>query len=227
MKRTTAVKVFLASVIALVLILIFLPKNRSGKGAPPGSSQRYPMLMDNFSRSIYKNGQLFLKVKADEVKIAPKKLLVFNLAVFNELLLKNVAVELHLENNEPAGKKTDKVNLFDSIIESKYGANGAKIRNGFTFRVFTSNVLTLELKAVSADFKTANNIVFHDATLEHFPSGRRIKAKSIYWDDPKSRFMVAGSYEASSPKGKAGGRGLIVDLNFNLEPLRNPLFHKK
>jgi flagellar basal body P-ring protein FlgI len=185
------------------------------------------MLMDNFSRSIYKNGKLFFKVKADEVKIAPKKFLVFNLAVFNELLLKNVAVELHLENNESAGKKIDEVNLFNSIIEAKYGENGAKIRNGFTFRVFTSNALTLELKAASADFKTANNIVFHDATLEHFASGRRIKAKKIYWDDPKSRFMVAGFYEASSPKGKARGRGLIVDLNFNLEPLRSPLFHKK
>jgi len=227
MKKTTAVKVFLASAIALVLILAFLPKYRSGKGASPRSAQRYPMLMDHLSRSIYKNGKLFLKVKADEVKISPKKFLIFNVSAFNELLLKNVEVELHVENQKPAGKETDKVNLFESIIEAKYGGNGAKIRSGFTFRVFTSDVLTLELKAASADLKTANNIVFHDSTLEHFASSRRIKAKKIYWDDSQNRFMVAGFYEASSPKGKARGRGLIVDLNFNLEPLRHPLFHKK
>ncbi len=56
--------------------------------------------------------------------------------------------------------------------------------------------------------------------MEDVLSGRLIKSSSVIWDDKEKVFKVPGEYIAMTPKGQARGRGIKVDLDFVVSPLK-------
>lgn len=192
-----------------------------------------PLSMKGLSYKVYDHGKLLLKVEANELKIAPRNFFIFNINSVNELILTDVKAELYddMDFKDNKSEEDKGIDLFNSIIEEAINkGKGTElitraIIRGMDVNIYNSGLLRLKLKAPSAEIKQKEReTVFYNATLEHPHTGRLINAAEIFWNGQKRAFLIPGLYEASSPKGKARAKGLIVDLNFNLEAIQNKDF---
>ncbi len=117
-------------------------------------------------------------------------------------------------------------NYFSSFLDFTLGKSKGQgiiskaIIKGVSIGIYNNDKLVFSIISPVAEIGLSNDrSFFYNVTLEHPSTKRFIYAKKIYWDNKDGRFIVPGIYKASSKKGKATGKGLAIDLGFNLIPL--------
>jgi hypothetical protein len=223
MKKSSAVKIISILALGLLVVWAFLPEKKRSNTLP--QSYNPPLLINGLSYKAYNNGILVSKMEAEEFKIRPRKFFIFNIKSVNEAILTNVKLNMYLKNKELAD--IDLLNpIFDATTDKGTGKGTGiglitrAIIKGIDVNIFISDVLTHKLKATSADFMLKKKrIVFYNASLEHPPSSRLISADKIIWDAQEKAFMVYNLDKTSSTKEKAKGKGLKIDLDFNIKPI--------
>jgi hypothetical protein len=232
MKRHFFLKASLVLVLALsvgVTIWVWIHK----KATPQSFSSeqkhyRIPMRITGLDGSRVYGGKLFTRVRADEFKVGPRKFFIFNIRPFNEVVLTNAILEVHLYPEMPKG-----VGLFslgENILSAKdanakttlkgMGVLTRGVINGFILEVFKAGrpCLLVKAKKVYIDFKRKEaNLI--DASIKEILSQKLIKSESIIWSEKEKIFKIPGPYFTLTPRGRANGKGIKVDLDFVVSPL--------
>ncbi|MBW2090147.1 MAG: hypothetical protein JRI37_14425 [Deltaproteobacteria bacterium] len=202
------------------------------KKAPPQSFSseqkhyRSPMRITGLDGSTFYGDKLFTRVRADEFKISPRKFFIFNIKPFNEVVLTNAILEVHLYPEMPGG--VGLFSLADNILSAKDAKTTLKgmgvltrgMINGFILEVFKADrpCLLVEAKKVYIDFKRKKTNLI-DASIKEILSQKLIISKSIIWSEKEKIFKIPGPYFTLTGRGRANGKGIKVDLNFVVSPL--------
>ena len=187
----------------------------------------YPIRIMGFSNSLYEDNKLVARVEAAEFKINPRKFFAFNIKPLNEATLTDVRLEIHLYKDT-----SSKVDLLPfGIVESllvKKGSAGLKgmgkvtrgVIKGLTIEIYKAERLAMIVKAEKAYMNFKNQeLKIRNGSIEEVASQKVIKSKLITWDNKTKIFKVPGAYLVETPKGKATGKAIKVDLDFVVSPL--------
>ena len=83
--------------------------------------------------------------------------------------------------------------------------------------VYRDQVLELRIRARDGYVDRGKGTVrLAKASIEHMQKQRRIASDAIFWDQRESRFKIPGRYVADTPQGRARGRGIAVNLDFEV-----------
>ena len=239
MTRSLLSKLILICLAGLILALAArIYMQSEGVSAPAVTEEKTstsPMTIRGFGFSTYLDDRLSTRVSADLFRIRPRKFSIFKVRSLNEAALSKARFEIHPDAAEN-GKPTEGVleslgSQFSSRAQGLAGMKGVGnitrvVMDGMEMAFFRRKYPHLQVRAQKGemDFKK-KEIRMEQALLEHLPSQKKIAASTIIWDDEARVFKIPGKYQAQTPKGRASGRGITVDLDFRVEKLplaRNP-----
>ncbi len=233
MSQPLPVKTSLILVIALSLgfIILWGLSQRKETATPPVEKKTspYPTWIKGFNASTYEGDRLITKIEADEFKINPRRFFIFNIKPFNEATLTNVRLEIHLYKG--MSSKADLFSFSEGVLPLMNGGKKFAVKGmglitrgvikGLVLKIYRADRLSMVVKAGKGyiDFKKQETKM-KGVSMEDVLSGRLIKSSSVIWDDKEKVFKVPGEYIAMTPKGQARGRGIKVDLDFVVSPLK-------
>jgi hypothetical protein len=216
-------KVLILIIVVLLFMYGFLPEKNENKISK--QTFIHPLLIKGFSSEVKDdNGELISNIAADMIKIRPRKFFVFSIKSVSEAFLTNVKADLFVleKENEKENILTGHIaNAVNALIKEQKGIGVVSriIMEEVKINVHNSDIVTLKLKAKSAEVLKNKNVNFSNVILENPISNKLIKANKVIWDFQEATFRIPNMYLAVSSKGRAKGQGLKVDLNFNLYPL--------
>jgi hypothetical protein len=185
---------------------------------------------ENIHFNSYEEGTLFQKILIGRIYIAQKKFKIFRVRNTNELIIENLKIVKNDDGDnfkaKAAEDDTDLVDLLSSIGGGSVDFSGGQFGlivavevDSFEFtRVKQDRSVTLSAKSARAK-PGKDRLELYNLVVRQNDTGRAIYAKKGVFDMSNDRVKIAGNYRVSSPKGEASGKGLAVDLYFNLEAL--------
>jgi len=227
--RSLLLKVTLISFIFLSFVFIYLvlfqKKEISNTSSLQEINRQYPIIITGINSTTYNKNRLLANLRADEFKVNPRRFLFFNIKPFNEFTLTNVRLRYHLYEDIPT-----QAGLFNfgesllSLTKDKTNSNSMGlitrgVIKGLILEIYKKKQLSLVIKAQKAYIdinKKKINLIGTD--IEDVLSKKYIKSKAVVWDDKDKIFKIPGNYIATTPKGKAKGKGIKIDLDFVVTP---------
>ena len=220
-----------AGLIVVCMVVFGLGYLAVSKQHGPSGSQRAPTTLPfyqgitDFSYQIYGPNGLVTRLQADTLAIVPRRFLVFNIRSINEVHVANVHLETYLYEEE--APDTEPVTAVTGLLEpigigvgkrrsrDEFGLITRSLVSGIVMKVFRKDSLAVVIRAEHAVIKSEGGKPrFLKASLEDAESTRRILADKIIWDEKDRVFMIPGHYVAHTPRGRASGRGIRIDLDF-------------
>lgn len=169
--------------------------------------------------------------KADEFKINPRAYGVFLIQPIKEATLTNAFIEVYLSAQDDSMQEVDLFpsSLATSAISAADTEEQKKLlvrRIGFVTRLMVQKVrfsiykdeeLTITFTADQAltDLKNGETVL-RGFQIEHKASRKIISARTAIWDAKENVFKIPSEYIAVTPKGKAKGYGIKVNLDFKV-----------
>jgi hypothetical protein len=192
-----------------------------------------PIVIKGISAQELKGGKLVYSFKADEFKINPRAFGVFLIQPIKEATLVNAYMEVYLSVQ---GNSMQEVDLFPSSLLSsatsssdpkakRLSMSGIGVITRLVFKKLHLNIYKGEelviTVAASEAFTNLKNkeTVFKGVQIEHKTSRKFISTRSAKWDAREKVFKIPGEYMAVTPKGKAKGYGIKVNLDFNVKKI--------
>lgn len=239
--RSPIIKISLISIIFLsvsITLLLLVQKK-----TPPDTSNalikvkeeyyREPLKIMGLKQRTYNNGKLTTLVEADEFKVRPRKhhflfnmspiiniKPIFNIRPFNEAILKNAKFEVHLYPEISA--ETGLFFIGKNMVSSDLQGMGIVTRvliEGLIMDIYKDDILSLVVEADKARIHIRKKEVkLINATIKDMSSQKHITSRLIIWNEKEKVFKIPGPYIAVTPKGKATGTGINLDLDFNATP---------
>jgi hypothetical protein len=175
-------------------------------------------------------GKRAYSFKADEFKISPRAFGFFLIQPVREATLVNAFIEVYL----PAqGNSTREVDLFPSSLtsydtsssdpqEERLSMSGIGLITRLVFKnlhfnIYRGEELTIAVAAGEAFTNLKKKeTVLKGVQIEHKPSRKIISTRSAIWDAKEKVFKIKGEYTAVTPKGKAKGYGIKINLDFKV-----------
>jgi len=233
MRQYHLFKYSLAVVVAFVIgIIVRVPLQKREPCSFPVSDEinrPYPIWIKGLTASKFDGDKILSQVRAEEFKVNPRRYFVFNIRPFNEATFTNVRLETHYYPD--LTEKTKELGLFppaEHMIPIKVAKVPLKgegiitrgVVTGFIWEIFKADRLCLVVKAKAAqiDFKE-KEIKLINVSIEDESSQKLIMSRSAIWSEKEKSFRIPGKYLAATPKGKAVGKGIKLDLNFVASPL--------
>lgn len=237
--RSFIIKVFFILVSCLVSgVLIWGVLQKKGALKPAEGIKDgiiYPLSIKGISSSSYdNNGRLLMQIKADEIKVNPRRFFVFNIKSINEITITNIKAAFYFYEDKPKSDadkpqlEVDLLNLYEGVMHQKKGNAVPKelgritrgVIKGFTLEIYKKGKIFVIVKANEGEIDFRKKIVeMKDVHLEEIMSKKVIKSNFAVWDNKEKVFKIPGEYIATTPKGSAKANGLRVDLNFGVEKL--------
>lgn len=190
----------------------------------PSSSKVYPVI-------LFRNAGKVYFFKADEFKINPRAYGVFLIQPIKEATLTNAFIEVYLSAQDDSMQEVDLFpsSLATSAISAADTEEQKKLlvrRIGFVTRLMVQKVrfsiykdekLTITFTADQAltDLKNGKTVL-RGFQIEHKASRKIISARTAIWDAKENVFKIPSEYIAVTPKGKAKGYGIKVNLDFKI-----------
>ncbi len=239
MTRSFIIKILLILVLCLASgALIWSLVQKKGAHKPAERMEdgiSYPLSIKGISSSSYdSNGRLLMQIKADEIKVKPRRFFVFNIKSINEVTITNVKAAFYFyedktksDVNKPQ-TDVDLLNLYEGVIHQKKGDAVPKefgritrgVIKGFTLEIYRKEKLSVIVKANEGEIDFRKKMVeMKDVHLEEVLSKKIIKSNFAVWDNKEKFFKIPGEYIAATPKGSAKARGLKIDMDFKVEKL--------
>lgn len=171
------------------------------------------LVIEGYNTSNYLGGRLVSRIEAEQLSIAPHKVGIFRIRMYDRFTLDNARIDFF---PELAGDETGFL-AFDEIKAIRKG----HIRD-LVLTFHDAQGPALRLTAETADVNLHNDrIKLTKAILEHLGSGRRIAGRAMFWDGATKLFTIPGAFFAESPSGKQTGKEVTIDLDFSLS---KPIF---
>ena len=235
MSRSLILKISIPLLLLLALAFAFWSSKSPIKSSPTHtlneSYDTYPLIITGVDFKSFDDTRFLIRIKADEIKINPRKFLIFNIRKVNELTITNANLEVYLQPDGEDKNKEPYLLTENNIPESIYPKKNraSDVRLGMVTRGVVKNIVVkmfndqeplLVIKAVSAniDFKN-KEVKFKKVQVEHIPSGKLISASTILWDEQKECFKIPGKYFVNAPEGGVWGKKIQFDNNFIFSPL--------
>lgn len=179
--------------------------------------------MQGFEQTIFnRSGKPAFRISADKLNLGSRKIGVFTLRPLIESTIINAKANAYI--NVDVDGQTDGL-LFAQAVQSlhnsaltKVAAKQGKTRiRGIDLYIHHNGKPSLRVTARGSTVDWSRpDIIFSRAVLEDLATGRRIQSRRMQWNQAKERFEIVGAYAAESRKGTAEGRGLAIDLAYNL-----------
>ena len=224
----------LVIVITGIFVFIFLSRSGIPKQANPrpdiAAQGTYPIATDLAVQSFDAYGLASL-IEVDDLTIAPRQLMFFNMRSFNEAVLTNAVIKTYINDRADIERSITPLNdQFISLYDNKknkkqrqnneFGLISRGVINGVNWEIYRDKALKISLKAKKAYIdKDKTKPRFIQARLESIKAEKFIISKEIIWSAKKKVFMIPGEYFAQTPKGQAKGKGIQVDLDFSVKLL--------
>ena len=228
------IKIFLISIVFLSvgLILFVSVQKKTQSDTSNSLTRKYhpgPLSITGLKQRTYSDGKLTTLMEADELKVRPRKQYflfnmspiinirpIFNIRPFNEAILKNAKLEIHLypEISEGAGLFLIDKNMLSSDLKGM-GIITRVLIKGLAINIYKNEILSLKVTADKACFhlrKKKLNLI--DAAITDILSQKHIMSRFIIWDEKEKVFKIRGQYIAVTPKGKTAGMGIKLDMDF-------------
>jgi hypothetical protein len=233
MSNSSILKISIPSLLLLALAFAFWNSEYSIKSSPDHAFietySTYPLKISGVDFKSFDDSRLLVRIKADEIKINPRKFLIFNIRKVNELTITNANLEVYLKPDAEDKKPylLTENNIPESIYPKKNRASDIKLGmvtrgvvKNIAVKMFNDQELLLVIKAPSAniDFKN-KEVKLKTVQVEHIPSGKHITASTIYWDEQNECFKIPGKYFVNAPEGNVWGKKVRFDTNFIFSPL--------
>ena len=187
-----------------------------------------PVVIKGITYHDVQVGRRVYSFKADEFRIHPRAIGVFLIQPIKEATLVNAFIEVYLSTE---GNPTQEVDLFPSSFSSslisssdpeakKLSMSGIGVITRLVFKnlhlnIYKDEKLTITVAASEAFTNLKNKeTVFKGVQIEHKPSRKVISTRSATWDAREKVFKIPGEYIAVTPKGRAKGYGIKVNLDF-------------
>ena len=229
MSRSRFVTVSLIFVLCLSLVFVLwnLSQRKETRVSSIGHkpSSHPPLKIKGLSYSKYNNDRLIARLDADELTVSQRRFWVFNILPFNEAILTNARLELHLYENKNKGTHSD-VDLLSSaksllsVDEKGKSTSGAGlvtrvIIDSLVVEMYKADRLSMLIKAKKAyiNFKR-KKIDMKGVSLEDVFAGKLIKSESAIWDNESKVLKIPGEYTTETPEGITAGRRIEVDVGF-------------
>ena len=227
MKRNFLLKI---SIFFLVLAgLGFLAAKDHFKSAPVASSASKslkvnPFVMQGVDYTAYENALPVMRIRADEIKINPRKILAFNIRKINEVTITNARMEIYLT---PNSRENNPFSYIERTIAPILLEKDVKRRSGTEFGLITRGVvkkmnivvldqqkpvLSIQANTAVLDLKK-NKVKMQSACVNDPPTERSISGETIFWDGKNKCFSIPGPYSLISPSGNHTGHKIQFDLN--------------
>lgn len=236
MNRSSIVKVSLSLVVVLFLGIIVWAvaqiKEPSHLGSLEESRSPFPIYIKGLSSNKYEGNRLVARIKADEFKINPRRFFVFNIRPFDEVTLTNVRLEVHLcpEMPKEVGLDMGLFSLAENVLSVRKGKPTLKgiglltrgVVQGLVLKVYKADKLSLVVKAEQAyvDFKKKKTRL-KGASVKDLSSDKLITSRSIIWNHSEKVFKIPGEYVATTRGKMARGKGIKLDLDLAVNPLKH------
>jgi hypothetical protein len=186
----------------------------------------YPLQITGFDYSSCNDRGPVYRIKADELKINPRKFFIFNIRPFNEVTLENaeIAVYLYPDAGEQVGLFPLK-EQFTKTARSKdlpkgFGLLTRGIIKNLILKLYRAEKEQLIVRAQKARIDFKKNVTkLSDASIQDITTDQVITSKTMYWSEKEKAFRIPGEYFVASPLGRTEGKGTKIDLEFATKPL--------
>ena len=197
--------------------------------APASASSPTVTTIKGFSLARQDDDRLLFQIDAEELTIQPKHFFVFNIKSIDEMVITNAVAKLYLRQGE--SKDIDLLAFVDIniILDPSKGQtfrdialiSGVRIRP-FTLHIYKDNTLAFIVQAEEAliTFLGQKAMRMKRCSLEDVLTHKSIMSELIIWDSQQKTFNVPGNYLAVTPRGKATGQRIKVDINFVVTAFR-------
>ncbi|MBN2063036.1 MAG: hypothetical protein JW882_21715 [Deltaproteobacteria bacterium] len=234
MKKFISTTACLAVLITLIIgsVILKLKKKESLPALPISAEKQNssPMVIRGFDANSYYHEKLVSRVRADELKIIPRKFYIFNIRPFNEFVLTNSRIEIYIDpdiledNNEVTSSNNeyllpDLSDIFSSNSKN-IGIITQGIVNGLIFEIYINENLFYVVRAKEAqvDIKKKQAELV-DVSIEETSARRMISANYVIWDDQEKSFIIPGEYRVVSDTLRAMGKGIKLDFKYDLNSI--------
>jgi len=233
MSRSLILKISTSLLLLLTFAFAFWISKTSIKSPPDHNLDKrygtYPLRITGVDFKSFDDTRFKVRIKADEIKINPRKFLIFNIREVNELTITNANLEVYLqpETENPKPYLLTENNIPENIYPKKnkarakgFGMVTRGVVKNIVVKMFNDQKPLLVIKATSAniDFKK-KEVKLKEAQVEHIPSGKHISASTILWDEQKECFKIPGKYFVNAPEGGGWGKNIQFNTNFIFSPL--------
>lgn len=217
--------ILLVSIVVCVGCWVVISPKSPGPDADLALYERFdpacPLKIKGLTYISYENERRVMEMSMEELKIGPRKFMIFNIAEFNELTITNANIKLYLTNGHRNPRPFEVIEMMTAPMKSKknsrinLGIVTRGVMKEVSLQIYTDKLLHLTVEAVGAeiDFKR-EKIEMKNARVEHRASGKSIFSSLILWDIERNRFKVPGKYIAQTPAGEVEGRKVEFDLDF-------------
>lgn len=227
---------WLSLALIAVLVLVFgsgyqsvNSKYHAVETASQNPHERLHQKITGLSFNQYSDHGIVTRLEADTLTVVPRRLLFFNIKSINEVRLSNVRAETYIYPD--ASQETRLLPRTADMLTSESGSSnnnpaselGLITRStvdGVHLKIFKAGSLAVVLRAGHAETDMISGKTrLKNAIIENPGATRRITSKKMTWDAKDQEFRIPGNYVAYTDKGRASGRGIKVDLDFQISSL--------
>ncbi|MDQ5988147.1 MAG: hypothetical protein CSYNP_03903 [Syntrophus sp. SKADARSKE-3] len=187
-----------------------------------------PVVIRGISYRESKNDGTLYALKASVFKIKPRDFGIFSIQPIKETLLADAIIDIYLpfSHDKDGSGKLDifpsMPNSYQTEAESHRAIEGIGlitrgVINNLSIHIYHGDQMTMAVTARKAVIHFFNQeTVLEDANIEHKVSRRFVTAQTMLWDGQERVFKIPGQYKAATPKRKASGYGIKVNLVFKV-----------
>ena len=213
---------------AALILFILVQKNNSQhlpsiEDTPPS----HPARITGLKYSAYEEGRLLSRMQAEEFEVRPRKFWVFNIRPWNEAVIVNAKLEVHLSENTPSegdiflGKFLIPDYEEGTATSKGMGLITRVVIKGLVLEIYRENKPSVIARArgASIDLRTKEARLI-SASLQGVASKKRIESRLMIWENSEKVFKIPGEYVAFTPTGMRKGREVKVDMDLSLRALK-------
>ena len=220
MRRRKSIQVLLLlAILAIVCYVTLKVVSKPGEEEnPPSTDAPADNLFDikGFSVSNYSGADLVYKIRADELRISPRKFSIFKIRIYNQASLKNVHIRAYLAPGR------EQLKLFPL---EQMGTVNRSLCDGFQLDIYRSgkHIFNVSAEQARADLIRKKTTLLK-TVITYIPSAEKIAGRSVVWDERSQNFLIFGPFLKETKAGRTLGRGIRVDLLNHQIPIKPKLY---
>lgn len=192
-----------------------------------------PIDISGLSLHQYQSGLLTAKISAERFSVASRKFGIFSILPLREATFIHPKVEIFQLQDAPSKG----INLFpffpdgldgsgtgqESFFSNEIGVVTRILLKNLELQIYKEGKLAVKVFAREGTIHPAKkDFQIYDVTMENPGLNRMVKGPRAVWNGRESRFHFPGTYSLRTAGGEEKGRGLALDLDFNIKTTIGP-----
>ena len=232
--RIYAVLLFLTLVVsAASIIKSVVSRDKSSSKVPS-----YFLRMKDFTITQYSSNFLVRRLRADDLRIEPRRFFVFNVRSVNEIVIKHARLSVYL--SDKSIKQHDNPFSFDiGLFSTEKKGSGAErifypagaglitraVIKGIQLEIYRDKRLILNITARVGYIHLKNKSVrLKDTVLKNAVNGKEIKSRLAIWDNKRQLFVLPCRYIFYSSEHIPDSGTIDIDLRGNISSDESGLY---